>query len=103
MAFWGPYMRFKVACLEIKFNFVKIGAPSRFQEGVHMWHFKFTNGFYQGYLHDNKALLLFCFDNMQIKKEVLSFFYYNNLKAKEEWTIMNSLHLTHHVHNSKGQ
>ena len=37
----------------------------------------------------------------QIKKEVLSFLYNKNLKVKEEWTIVNSLHLTHPVHNSK--
>ena len=66
-----------------------------------MWHFKFTNGFCQGYFHDNGALLLFYPNNVQIKKEVLSFFYNNNLKAKEEWSIMNYLHYTHHVHNSK--
>jgi hypothetical protein len=63
---------------------------------------KFTIGFCQGYLHDNKALLLFYPNNVQIKKEVLSFLYNNNLLVKEEWTIVNSLYLTHHVHNSKG-
>ena len=38
---------------------------------------------------------------MQIKKEVLSFLYNNNLEVKEEWTVVNSLHLTHPIHNSK--
>jgi hypothetical protein len=33
--------------------------------------------------------------------EVLSFLYNNNLEVKEEWTIVNSLHLTHPIHNSK--
>jgi hypothetical protein len=62
---------------------------------------KFTIGFCQGYLHDDGALLLFIPDSVQIKKEVLSFLYNNNLEVKEEWTIVNSLHLTHPVHNSK--
>ncbi len=62
---------------------------------------KFTVGFCQGYLHDDGALLLFYPDSVQIKKEVLSFLYNNNLEVKEEWTIVNSLHLTHPMHNSK--
>jgi hypothetical protein len=62
---------------------------------------KFTIGFCQGYLHDDGALLLFIPDSVQIKKEVLSFLYNNNLEIKEEWTIVNSLHLTHPMHNSK--
>jgi hypothetical protein len=62
---------------------------------------KFTIGFSQGYLHDDGALLLFMPDNVQVKKEVLSFLYNNNLEVKEEWTIVNSLHLTHPMHNSK--
>jgi hypothetical protein len=62
---------------------------------------KFTIGFCQGYLHDDGAMLLFYPDSMQIKKEVLSFLYNNNLEVKEEWTIVNSLHLTHPMHNSK--
>jgi hypothetical protein len=31
----------------------------------------------------------------------LSFLYNKNMEVKEEWTIVNSLHLTHPVHNSK--
>jgi hypothetical protein len=62
---------------------------------------KFTIGFCQGYLHDDGALLLFIPDSVQIKKEVLSYLYNNNLEVKEEWTIVNSLHLTHPMHNSK--
>ena len=62
---------------------------------------KFTIGFCQGYLHDDGALLLFYPDSVQIKKEVLSFLYNNNLEVNEEWTIVNSLHLTHPVQNSK--
>ena len=62
---------------------------------------KFTIGFCQGYLHDDGALLLFYPDSVQIKREVLSFLYNNNLEVKEEWTIVNSLHLTHPLHNSK--
>jgi hypothetical protein len=62
---------------------------------------KFTIGFSQCYLHDDGALLLFIPDSVQIKKEVLSFLYNNNLEVKEEWTIVNSLHLTHPMHTSK--
>ena len=62
---------------------------------------KFIIGFCQGYLHDDRALLIFYPDSVQIKKEVLSFLYNNNLEVKEEWTIVNSLHLTHPMHNSK--
>ena len=62
---------------------------------------KFTIGFCQGYRHDDGALLLFYHVNVQVKKEVLSYLYNNNLVVKEEWTIVNSLHLTHPVHTSK--
>ena len=61
---------------------------------------KFTIGFCQGYLHDDGAMLLFYHDSVQIKKEVLSFLYNNNLEVKVEWTIVNSLRLTHPVHPS---
>ena len=62
---------------------------------------KFTIGFCQGYLHDDGALLLFYPDSVQIKKEILSFLYNNNLEVKEEWTIVNSLHLTDPMQSSK--
>jgi hypothetical protein len=42
---------------------------------------KFTIGFCQGYLHDDGTLLLFYPDSVQIKKEVLSFLYNNNLEV----------------------
>ena len=80
---------------------------SEFPSQVPTWNkqvqnfIKFTIGFCQGYLHDDGALLLFVPDSVQIKKEVLSFLYNNNLEVKEEWTIVNSLHLTHPMHNSK--
>ena len=62
---------------------------------------KFTIGFCQGYLHDDGALLFFIPDSVQVKKEVLSYLFNNNLEVKEEWTIVNSLHLTYSLHNSK--
>jgi hypothetical protein len=80
---------------------------SEFPAQVPIWNkqvqnfIKFTIGFSQGYLHDDGALLLFILDSVQIKKEVLSYLYNNNLEVKEEWTIINSLHLTHPMHNSK--
>jgi len=58
-------------------------------------------GFCGGFLHDDGALLLFYPDNPQIKKELFSFFNKNNLKMKEEWTIINSLHLCHPLNPSK--
>ena len=51
---------------------------------------KFTIGFCEGYFYDDGALLLFYPDNVQIKKEVLSFLYHNNLEVKKKWTIVNS-------------
>jgi hypothetical protein len=86
---------------------LSVPGVSEFPGHVLMWNkqvqnfIKFTIGFCQGYLHDDGALLLFYPDSVQIKKEVLSFLYNNNLEVKEEWTIVNSLHLTHPVHNSK--
>ena len=80
---------------------------SEFPSQVPTWNkqvqnfIKFTIGFCQGYLHDDGALLLFVPDSVQVKKELLSFLYNNNLEVKEEWTIVNSLHLTHPMHNSK--
>ena len=62
---------------------------------------KFAIGFCQGYLHDDGALLLFYPDSVQIKKEILSFLYNNNLVVKEEWTVINYLHLTHPLQSSK--
>jgi len=84
-----------------------IPSVSKFLGQVSDWNkrvqnfIKFTIGFSQGYLHDDGALLLFMSDSVQVKKEVLSFLYNNNLEVKEEWTIVNSLHLTHPMHNSK--
>ena len=37
--------------------------------------------------------------NKQVQN--LSFFYNNNLEVKEKWIIVNSLHFTHPMHNSK--
>jgi len=62
---------------------------------------KLTIGFCGGYLHDDGALLLFYPENPQVKKELLSFLNKNNLKVKEEWTVINSLHLAHPLNTSK--
>jgi hypothetical protein len=83
-----------------------IPGVSEFPGQVPLWNkqvqnfVKFTIGFCQGYLHNDGALFLFYPDSVQIK-EVLSFLYNNNMEVKEEWTIVNSLHLTHPNHNSK--
>ena len=84
-----------------------IPGVSKFSTQVPTWNkqvqnfIKFTIGFCRGYLHDDGALLLFILDSVQVKKEVLSYLYNNNLEVKEEWTIVNSLHLIHPMHNSK--
>ena len=86
---------------------LRVPGVSKFAERVLNWNknvqnfIKFTIGFCQGYFHNNETLLPFYHDIVQIKKEVLSFFYNNNLEVKNEWTIVNSLHITHPVHNSK--
>lgn len=62
---------------------------------------KITIGFCHGYLHDDGALLLFYPDSPQIKKEIFSFFNRNKLKMKEEWTVINSLRLSHPLNAAK--
>jgi len=58
---------------------------------------KLTIGFYAGFLHDDGAFLLFYPHNSLL----FSFFNKNNLKVKEEWTVINSLHLRHPFDASK--
>jgi len=53
------------------------------------------------YLYDDGAFLLFYFDNSIVKKEVARFFKNYKLKIKDEWTIINCLHLTNPMNPSK--
>lgn len=62
---------------------------------------KFMIGFCGGYLHDDGAFLLFYPDNPQVRRELFSFFNKNKLKMKEEWTIVNSLHLSNPLNPAK--
>ena len=45
------------------------------------------------YLHDDGAFLLFYLDSSMVKREVAGFFKNYKLKIKDEWTIINCLHL----------
>jgi hypothetical protein len=75
------------------------GQIPHWNKQIHMF-IKFTIGFCQGYLHDDGALFLFILTVCKSRRD-LSFLYNNNLEVKEEWTIVNSFHLTHPVHNFK--
>ncbi len=53
------------------------------------------------YLHDNGAFLLFYPDSSTVKREVAGFFKNYKFKIKDEWTILNCLHLANPVNPSK--
>lgn len=53
------------------------------------------------YLHDDGAFLLFYPDSSTVKREVAGFFKNYKLKIKDEWTIINSLHLANPMNPSK--
>ena len=52
-------------------------------------------------MHDDGALLIFYPENSQIRREIESYLKNNDLKVKDEWTIINSMHLTHPTNPSK--
>lgn len=56
---------------------------------------KIVIGFSRKFMHDDGALLLFHPDNPQLKREIGSWLNNNNLKHKDDWMIVNSMHLTH--------
>lgn len=58
-------------------------------------------GFCGLFLHDDGAVLLFYPENPLIKKEIVSFFNNNNLKEKDEWSVINCLHLRHYLDAAK--
>ena len=53
------------------------------------------------YLHDDGAFLLFYPDSPTVKREVAGFFKNYKLKVKDEWTIINCLHLANPMNPSK--
>ena len=53
------------------------------------------------YLHDDGAFLLFIPDSSTMKRKVDGFFKNYKLKMKDEWTIINCLHLAHPMNPSK--
>jgi hypothetical protein len=53
------------------------------------------------YLHDDGAFLLFYPDNSTVKREVAGFFKNYKFKIKDEWTIINFLHLANPRNPSK--
>ena len=62
---------------------------------------KYIIGFCGGYLHDDEALLIFYPESTQIRREIESYLKNNDLKVKDEWTIINSMHLSHPTNPSK--
>jgi len=63
--------------------------------------FHIIMAFYLTYLHDDGTFLLFYFDNLTMKKEVTGFFNNYKLKIKDEWTIINCLHLANPMNPNK--
>lgn len=53
------------------------------------------------YLHDDGAFLLFYPDNSAVKREVAGFFKNYKFKIKDEWTVINCLHLANPMNPSK--
>jgi hypothetical protein len=53
------------------------------------------------YLHDNGAFLLFYPDGSNVRKDVFGYFKNYNFKIKDEWTIINCLHLAYLVNPNK--
>jgi hypothetical protein len=57
--------------------------------------------FAAAYLHDNGAFLLFYPDGSNVRRDIFGFFKNYNFKIKDEWTIINCLHLANLVNPNK--
>jgi hypothetical protein len=57
--------------------------------------------FAAAYLHDNGAFLLFYLDGSNVRKDISSYLRNYNFKIKDEWTIINCLHLAILVNPNK--
>ena len=53
------------------------------------------------YHHDNRTIILFYIDNFTVKNEVIWFIKNYKFKIKDEWTIINYLHLANPMNSSK--
>ena len=53
------------------------------------------------YLHDDETFIIFYLDSFAVKREVAGFFKNYKLKIKDEWTIINCLHLANPMNPSK--
>jgi hypothetical protein len=71
------------------------------------WNRKIPNflaymiSFATAYLHEDGAFLLFYPDGSNIRRDIFGFFKNYNFKIKDEWTIINCLHLTNLVNPNK--
>jgi hypothetical protein len=57
--------------------------------------------FATAYLHDDGAFLLFYHDGSNMRRDISGFFKNYNFKIKDEWTIINCLHLINLVNSNK--
>ena len=53
--------------------------------------------FAMAYLHDDGAFLLFYPEGSNMRKDIFGYFKIYNFKIKDEWTIINCLHLVNLV------
>jgi hypothetical protein len=61
----------------------------------------FMISFAATYLHDDNAFLLFYLDGSNMRRDISSYFKNYNFKIKDEWTIINYLHLANLVNPNK--
>jgi hypothetical protein len=57
--------------------------------------------FAAAYLHDDGAFLLFYLDGSNVRRDISGYFKNYNFKIKDEWTIINCLHLANLVNPNK--
>jgi hypothetical protein len=61
----------------------------------------FMISFAAAYLHNDGAFLLFYPDGSSVRKDISNYFKNYNFKIKDEWTIINCLHLANLVNPNK--
>jgi hypothetical protein len=61
----------------------------------------FIISFAATYLHDDGAFLIFYPDGSSVKRDISGYFKNYNFKIKDEWTIINCLHLANLVNPNK--
>jgi hypothetical protein len=71
------------------------------------WNRKISNfltfiiSFAAAYLHDDGAFLIFYLDGSSMRRDISGYFKNYNFKIKDEWTIINCLHLANLVNPNK--